>query len=440
MINSLLLWRLIDKREIAIATCFDNRNYAELKPVIGLLAKYIPISIKLEENLKLFQVLTQLDREIDEVNQWQEYFVDAPNNPFLDFTFEFNSQPNKYHTNNLTFTIQNLSACIDSFQVKLACWHSHNSLTIQLHYNANLFKQVDIQRLGYEFETLLESVIDNPQTSIDQLNILSPQEQQLLIEFNQIKPLIPPYQCLHHWFEAQMKNTPNRVAVIYEHEQLTYQELNNKAGQIANYLLSLGVKPETIIALCVERSLDIVIGILGILKAGAAYLPLEPNLPIEALSFRLQDAQVSIILTQKHLQTKIESSVNATQNKIPIISLDNDLQSTLTSLHHHTPNSHNLAYVIYTSGSTGQPKGVAIEHRQILNYLSGVLAKLKLPEAASFATVSTFAADLGNTSIFGALCSGGCLHIIAESKTTDPIALADYFSVSKLFLLTYLLY
>ncbi|MGL6341958.1 MAG: AMP-binding protein, partial [Waterburya sp.] len=182
------------------------------------------------------------------------------------------------------------------------------------------------------------------------------------------------------------------------------------------------------IALCVERSLAIVTGILGILKAGAAYLPLEPSLPSEALRFRLQDAQVSLVLTQKHLQEKIELDVAATQNKIPIISLDQDLQSTPKPSNLYPPKANNLAYVIYTSGSTGKPKGVAIEHRQIVNYLSGVLNKLNIPEAASFATVSTFAADLGNTSIFGALCSGGCLHIIAESKTTDPLALADYFS------------
>jgi amino acid adenylation domain-containing protein/non-ribosomal peptide synthase protein (TIGR01720 family) len=437
----ILLWRLTDRQEIAVATCFDNRNYAELKPVIGLLAKYIPLSIELEENLKLSQVLTQLDKEIDEVNQWQEYFLGTSNNSLLDFAFEFNSQPSKYKTNNSTFTIKNLSVCSNRFKVKLACLYCDNTLQIQLHYDASLFEKQDVETLSWEYQTLLESVVNNPEAAIDKLNILSAQEEKLLIDFNQTDNLLPPYQCLHHWFEAQVKNSRDRLAVIYENKQLTYQELNTKADNLANYLISLGVKPETIVALCVERSLDIVIGILGILKAGAAYLPLEPNLPSEALTFRLQDAQVPIVLTQKHLQTKIEMCVSSTQNKIEIISLDNNLKSSFsvslfpqqygrTTLRpYHTPsNSKNLAYVIYTSGSTGKPKGVAVEHRQIINYLNGVLAELKLPEAASFATVSTFAADLGNTSIFGALCTGGCLHIISESKATDPIALADYFT------------
>lgn len=426
----ILLWRLTEQQEISVATCFDNRNYAELKPVIGLLAKYIPVDIELEENLKLSQVLTQLDKEIDEVNQWQEYFVGTSNNSLLDFAFEFNSQPSKYKTNNSTFTIENLSACINRFKVKLACLYYDNTLQVQLHYDASLFEKQDIETLSWEYKALLQSVVNNPEAAIDKLNILSPQEEQLLIDFNQTDNLLPPYQCLHHWFEAQVKNTPDCVAVIYENEQLTYQELNTKADNLANYLISLGIKPENVIALCVERSLDIVIGILGILKAGAAYLPLESNLPTKALTFRLQDTQVPIILTQKHLTEKIELCVIA--NNIQTIYLDSAIQNSpknTTGKKSITyPTSENLAYVIYTSGSTGKPKGVAVEHRQIVNYLNGVLAKLKLPEAASFATVSTFAADLGNTSIFGALCTGGCLHIISESKATDPIALADYFT------------
>jgi amino acid adenylation domain-containing protein/non-ribosomal peptide synthase protein (TIGR01720 family) len=437
----ILLWRLTDRQEIAVANCFANRNYAELKPVIGLLAKYIPVQIALTEDLNLSKVLTQLEREIDEMQQWQEYFVDIPNNSSLSYAFEFNSQPNKYQNNNLTFTIQNLSTYSDRFNIKLTCWDNNNSLTIQLNYDANLFQEEDIKTLSLEYQALLESVINNPEIAIDRLNILSPQERdRLLIEFNQTESLIPPYQFLHHWFEAQANKTPDATAIIFEGKQLTYQELNNKAENIAKYLISLGVKPETVIALCVERSLDMAIGIIGILKAGAAYLPLEPNLPSEAISFRLKDAQVPIVLTQKHLQTKIETCVSSTQNKIEIISLDNNLQfsfSTPLNLGRKpcaptAPKPDNLAYIIYTSGSTGKPKGVAVEHRQIVNYLSGALAKLNIPEAASFALVSTFAADLGNTSIFGALCTGGCLHIINESKSTDPIALADYFSCHQI--------
>ncbi|BAZ43878.1 amino acid adenylation domain protein [Chondrocystis sp. NIES-4102] len=420
----LLLWRLFSKQDLVVATYFENRNYQELKSVIGLLAKYIPVQIELTPDLTFSQLISKLDTEITQINQWQEYYIPTQDHISPPYGFEFNLLPATYQTPDLTFTIQNIFNYCDRYQLKLGTWYGQNSLLIQFYYNNYLFSPEDIKTLTQQYQTLLESALNQPENTITQLNILNPkQQQQLLIKFNQTPKLTPPYPSLHNWFEAQVNKTPEATAVIFEEQQLTYQQLNTKAENLANYLISLGIKSETIIALCVERSLDIVIGIIGILKAGAAYLPIEPSLPNAAINFRLQDAQAAIILTQKHLQTKI----TAANNQIPIITLDNNFKSSPTQ-----KLSPNLAYIIYTSGSTGKPKGVAVEHRQIINYLTGALAKLNLPEAASFAMVSTFAADLGNTSMFACLCTGGCLHIISEGKATDPIALGDYFSKHKI--------
>ncbi|MCU0533545.1 MAG: amino acid adenylation domain-containing protein [Hydrococcus sp. Prado102] len=456
----ILLWRLVGQSEIAIATYYDGRNYEELKSAFGLLAKYLPVHIKLDENETFSEILKQLEEKIKEIGRWQEFFnwdelVNSSDyasrtakgdreHPFLPFAFDFVSQPTKYCIDNISFSLQNFYACIERFKVKLSCWYRDDSLVTELHYDANFFDLLDIERLAAEFETILECAVTRPETEISQLEILSQKErQQLLVEFNHTNSNPPPYQCLHHWFEAQVNNIPNRVAVVFEDRQLTYQQLNIKADKIADRLALLGVKPESIVGFCVERSPDIPIGILGILKAGGAYLPLEPSLPLEALAFRLQDAEVSVLLTQKHLVNKIKQLPIVAQNKIQVACVDEGY----TDLDTHPPQFHlakggrgkeeswgtnattiskNLAYVIYTSGSTGQPKGVAVEHRQVINYLNGILERLNLPVEASFATVSTFAADLGNTAIFSALCSGGCLHIIAEEKATDPVALADY--------------
>jgi amino acid adenylation domain-containing protein/non-ribosomal peptide synthase protein (TIGR01720 family) len=451
-----LLWRLVGQSEIAIATYFDGRNYEELKSAFGLLAKYPPVHITLDENEKFSEILKQLEEKISEVGRWQEFFNwdelinsndYAPRTAkgdrelsFFPFAFEFISQPTKYCIDNISFSLQKLYACIERFKVKLSCWYRDNFLVTELHYDANIFDRVDIERLAAEFQTILKSAVNCPETEISQLEIFSQKErQQLLVEFNHTNSNPPPYQCLHHWFEAQVNNTPNNIAVVFEDRKLTYQQLNIKADCIANSLASLGVKPESIVALCVERSPYIPVGILGILKAGGAYLPLEPSLPLEALAFRLQDAKVSVLLTQKHLTDTIKQLPIVAQNKIQIVCLDESPLTLITMGENSispqaypgrgadlTTTSKNLAYVIYTSGSTGKPKGVAVEHRQVINYLSGILERLNLPVGASFATVSTFAADLGNTVIFSALCSGGCLHIIAEEKATDPVALADY--------------
>jgi len=173
----------------------------------------------------------------------------------------------------------------------------------------------------------------------------------------------------------------------------------------------------------VERSLDMLVGLLGILKAGGAYLPLDPIVPSDRLSYMVQDAGASVILTQQHL------AQGFSEQAAPLICLDSDWdviaqQPDENPLSQATPE--NLVYVIYTSGSTGKPKGVAVEHRQLLNYLHGILERLDLSEAASFATVSTFAADLGNTVIFPALCTGGCLHVISQERATSPEALVEY--------------
>ncbi|HEY9832540.1 MAG TPA: amino acid adenylation domain-containing protein, partial [Stenomitos sp.] len=217
--------------------------------------------------------------------------------------------------------------------------------------------------------------------------------------------------------------TPDNVAVIFENQQLTYAQLNTRANQLAHHLQNLGVGAETIVAICVERSLEMLVGLLGILKAGAAYLPLDPILPSERLSYMVQDVEASVILTQQHLSEQFSEQAT------PLICLDADWELIAQQPDENPPcevTPENLVYVIYTSGSTGKPKGVAVEHQQLLNYLHGILARLDLPEGTSFATVSTFAADLGNSVIFPALCTGGCLHVISQERATSPEALVEY--------------
>jgi amino acid adenylation domain-containing protein/non-ribosomal peptide synthase protein (TIGR01720 family) len=432
----ILLWRLVEQKQIASATYIDGRNYEELKPVLGLLAKYLPVQINLEETNTFSQVLTQLTAKIEEVERWQEFFnweeliaSSDHESSFLPFAFEFIPQSIRYSTDNITFSLEGLFACIEPFKVKLSCWYQNDLLVTELHYDANLFATEDIERLVAELKTLVANAVAYPETAIAQLEIISLEErQQLLIDFNHTHNITSSHKCIHHWFEAQVNNHPHQIAVVCEQQQLTYQQLNLQAEQIANHLISLGLKPDAVVGLCVQRSLDITIGILGILKAGAAYLPLEPSLPSEALAFRLQDAQVSVLLTQKHLVDKINHLPIITDNQIQILCIDEpNIKIEDTRIKRSPVTTNNLAYIIYTSGSTGQPKGVAVEHRQVINYLNGILEKLNLSVGNSFATVSTFAADLGNTAIFSALCSGGALHIITEDRATDPVALADYF-------------
>lgn len=429
----ILLFRLTGQSEMTIAMCCDGRNYDELKPVIGLLAKYIPVSVDLSANFKFSEIIKQLEENINEVQQWQdsfsweEFFSKNETNAessFLPFTFDFNSQTVKYFADDISFCISKEYAYIDKFKVKLSCQERDNSLLAELHYDASLFEKEDIENLAIQLKTLLSSAINNPANAISQLEILSPnQRQKILVDFNATQTNYSQNQCIHELIEQQAAKTPNNLAVVFENQQLTYDQLNARANQLAHHLKTLGVGAETVVALCVERSLEMCIGFLAILKAGGAYLALDSLLPEERLAYMIEDAVASVILTQQHLAGIFS------QQEVPTVCLDTDWHSIAEQLETNLPcevTPENLVYIVYTSGSTGKPKGVAVEHRQLFNYVQSILEKLNLAVDSSFATVSTFAADLGNTSIFPALCIGGCLHIISQERATNPEALVEY--------------
>lgn len=420
----ILLWRLTGQSDGVIGTYCDGRDYEELASALGPLAKYLPVYCYLEETFKFSEIVKQTHEVTEEALKWQESFTWEQNENFFSLGFEFEEQLAKYTAADVSFSIHSQYVCLDHFKIKLSCLRRGDSLIVAFHYDSNLFQVEDIERLVRQFQALLNSVIHQPEAAIGELEILSASDrQQLLVEFNNTQTDYPKHQCIHQLFEQQAARTPEQTAVVFENQQLTYAQLNTRANQLARHLQARGVDPETVVALCVERSLDMIVGLLGILKAGATYLPLDPMLPNERLAFMVQDAEASVILTQQQLAECFSTQA------IPVICTDTDWeiiarQPDENLLSEVTPE--NLVYVIYTSGSTGKPKGVAIEHRQLLNYLHGILERLSLPVGSSFATVSTIAADLGNTAIFPTLCTGGCLHVISQERATNPEALAEY--------------
>lgn len=230
--------------------------------------------------------------------------------------------------------------------------------------------------------------------------------------------------CLHDLFAAQAAKTPQATALVYEDVSLTFAALNGRANQLAHFLRSHGVGPETFVGLYLERSWEMVWALLGILKAGGAYVSLDPHAPLERLAFMMADTQMPMVLTQATL------AQNLPKNGATAVSLDKDWP-TIAAESTENPEPltapENAAYVLFTSGSTGTPKGVVVEHRQLLNYLFSIQQRLHVPTGIRFATVSTFAADLGHTAVFPPLCFGGELHVISESRIGNPDAFADYF-------------
>ncbi|GAX38385.1 non-ribosomal peptide synthetase [Nodularia sp. NIES-3585] len=437
----IILWRFTGDSKIIVGQAFDGRKYEELESAIGLFAKYLPLTCHLEDNFKISEVINQVNKLVNDAYKWQEYFDweqlnftnKSRESAFLPFSFEFLEYPEKYSQSGITFSVLQHHVCFDRFKLKLSGARRDDSLKLDFHYDSSLFNSQLIERLASQFQTLLQSVINQPELAIGKLEILNHAErQQLLIEFNQTQTDYSPDKCIHYLFEQQAEQTPDKIAVVFEDQQITYAELNAKANQLAHYLQRLGVRPDVLVGLFVERSsktlpkasLELIVGLLAILKAGGAYLPLDPTLPKPALAVRLQNAQPPILLTQQYLvETLPDYPIKTVSLDTDWHNIDQESSENLIS----EVGLKNLVYVLFTSGSTGKPKAVGVEHQQLFNYIHAVKDRLDLDGCNSFATITTFAADLGNTTIFPCLCSGGSLHIVSSQRASDPEALADYF-------------
>ena len=227
-------------------------------------------------------------------------------------------------------------------------------------------------------------------------------------------------------FEEQVLKTPGNIAIVFEREQLSYLELNERSNQLAHYLQSKGVKEETLVPLYLERGIEMMIGMIGIMKAGAAYVPIDTDFPGQRINFILKDTKAKLIVTSKKISFNISE-----EEGIDCIEIDETLSQSKQNLERKVL-PENLAYIIYTSGSTGMPKGVMVEHKNLVDYVSGLIQKTKISECSNFALVSTIATDLGNTVIYGAFGNGGALHIFRKESVSNTDLLHRYFAQNKI--------
>ncbi|HWS56154.1 MAG TPA: amino acid adenylation domain-containing protein, partial [Pyrinomonadaceae bacterium] len=291
-------------------------------------------------------------------------------------------------------------------------------------YDAGAVGEGAARRLAGQYARLVEAATADPARELGELELFGEEDERLLREWNETEADYPRL-CVHELIEEQVKRTPDAVAVEFEGELLTYAELDARANQLARHLRGLGVGPDALVAVMLERSAGLIVSLLAVLKAGGAYVPLDPEYPAERLAFMLADSGARVLITQSKLASSLP------EHGARVVALDAEREEIALHNADTLPGwaaADNLAYVIYTSGSTGRPKGVAIEHRQLVNYVSGVTERLGLASVKGFALISTFAADLGNTVLFPSLCGGGCLHLLSAETATDPDLLSDYFS------------
>ncbi|MEC4811965.1 MAG: amino acid adenylation domain-containing protein [Scytonema sp. PMC 1069.18] len=376
-IFKVLLHKYTHQNDIVVGTDIANRNRVETEGLIGFLINTLVLRTKLSGNLTFRQFLTR----VREVTLGAYDHQDLPFDKLVDilkpernlsemvplYQVKFDLQLAQVEPLELSGLAVN-SLVFDNktakFELRFNLLETERGLTGLVEYSTDLFDTTTVTHMIRHFQTLLEGIVANPQQRLSDLSLLSELEQhQLLVEWNETQ-VEYPQKCIHELFEAQVERTPNSVAVVFEDQQLTYTELNTKANQLAHYLRSLGVKPEVLVGICVERSLHMVIGLLAILKAGGAYVPLDPTYPQQRLAFMLSDTQVPVLLTQQSLVEKLPD------HQAHIVCLDIDWDNIAQESQHNPINNstiNNLAYVIYTSGSTGKPKGVLGLHQGAVN-------------------------------------------------------------------------
>jgi amino acid adenylation domain-containing protein len=290
-----------------------------------------------------------------------------------------------------------------------------------LHYNTDLFEAETIRRMCGNFVTLLEHVAANPHQALSQLPLLTDAERRLIFEWNQTGRDYPSDKCLHQLFEDQVERSPDAVAVSDETKTLTYSELNARANQLAHQLRDLGVVPEMRVGLFAERSTEMVVGIFGILKAGAAFVPIDPDQPFERICFMLADVQSPVVVTQQHLVEKLPA------DSAIIVELDADREESREYSRENPARdvtAENVAYVIYTSGSTGQPKGVLVEHRHLCNTMFAAQEALEFNATDVMSCIAPFAFDIFYFELLTPLLSGGQCRLVTNRELLDASLMA----------------
>jgi amino acid adenylation domain-containing protein len=437
----LLLHRYSGAADVVVGSPIAGRTRPELEPLVGVFIKTLALRSRFHKGITFRELLTQVrDTTLNAYTHQDlpfERLVEALNpertlsySPIFQTQFVFHNNPQSdFRLDGLEIGWLPPDREVTKFDLSLSLYEENGELKGGLVYNTALYEHATIERMVGHWRVLAGAAIHQPDVSVATLPLLTePEEHELLVAWNRSRLPVPALP-LHHHIYAQVERTPTATALVCEGESLTYAEWDRRANQVSHALIEHRVKPESRVALFADRSLAWMVGMYGTLKAGGAYTPIDPITPAERLAGMVTESGATVLLTQKHLVAELPDL------PCPVLVLD-DTPDGFAAYPDHAPSvtvlPHNTAYILFTSGSTGRPKGVAVEHRQITNYLHAILNRADFPAGGSFAIVSTLAADLGNTTLFPSLVTGGTLHIIPYERATDPIAAADYFRTHRI--------
>jgi amino acid adenylation domain-containing protein/non-ribosomal peptide synthase protein (TIGR01720 family) len=433
----ILLHRYTGRDDILVGTAVANRNRAEIEQLIGFFVNTLVLRTDLSGNPSFQELLGRVreitlgayahqDLPFEKLVSELQPERNTSHAPLVQVAFQLQNAYSQEAFEHPGITLRSLEVASETakFDLTLSMLEAADRVSGTLEYNTDLFNDTTITRMLRHFQTLLEGIVANPEQRSSDLPLLTEAElKQLLVDWNDTGTDHAQGQCIHELFEAQVERMPDAVALTFEDSWLTYLELNRRANQLGHHLQNLGVGPEVLVGICVERSLEMVIGLLGVLKAGGAYIPIDPTYPQERLALMLEETQAPVLLTQQSLLERLPDYQGR------MICLDTEMED-ISKQSEENPQSgvtpENLAYVIFTSGSTGRPKGTLLQHRGLCNFITANIRNMSIRAESCVLQFASFSFDASVAEIFTALLAGAKLCLVKRETLLSGSGLIEF--------------
>lgn len=440
---SVLLHRISNQNEILIGTPIANRERAEIENSIGFYTNTVVFRTNLESDQgkpltfgelldrvrkRTMDVLAHQDIPFEKVVEAVQPARTTSHNPIFQAMFGLQKAPESaLQLPGIRATPIDVHSGTSKFDLTVDMQEIGDEMQGLMEYSTDLFDRPTAERFAKQFVTLLEGIVENPTACISDLPLLTADEQRTILADWNATAAPYPTACVHDLLATQVAGSPKKAAVEFEGNTLTYEALDQRSSQLARHLLTLGVQPGTLIALYMNRSLDMMVGIFGVLKAGGAYLPLDPAYPHDRVAYMLEDARASVVLTQSELRDDLPEVSLPSGEPPSIVSIDDEWEHIAKASgdlpEHVSPEQR--AYVIYTSGSTGKPKGVEVPHRSVVNFLTSMARVPGLGPEDRLLAITTLSFDIAGLELFLPLTVGATVVLASRESATDGKTLLD---------------
>ena len=436
---NVLLAKYTGQEDIIVGSPIAGRPHADFEDLIGMFVNTLVMRNYPEANKTFREFLGEVkenslrayenqDYQFEELVEKLKLKRDLSRNPLFDVMFAMeNMDKAEQNICELKIKPYEVDNKVAKFDFTLSATELEENILCDLQYCTKLFKEETAKRMAMHFKNILKDICKSIDVKISEINIVSEEEkQQLLYEFNNAYEYSPKDRILHELFEEQVEKTPNNIAIIFEGKQLSYKELNERANSLARTLRENGVGPDIIVGIMVERSLEMIVGILAVLKAGGAYLPIDPNYPEERIKFMLDDSKVNILLVQNDFKEKL-----AFDQKVIDVGEEKIYKNSCSNLE-NINSTNDLAYVIYTSGSTGKPKGVAITNKGVTSAIISQQKAFYMSEDQRMLQFANITFDVSVLEIFTALLKGAELYIPLKDTINNIESMREYLIKNKI--------